>query len=418
MNVLVVGSGGREHALAWALRRSPLVDQVIVAPGNPGMDGCELVPATTIEAVEALALARQVGLVVIGPEVPLCEGWVDRLRAKGLRVFGPTQAAARLEGSKVYAKEFMARHGIPTAAWAAFEAEAPALAYLHQHGVPVVIKADGLAAGKGVTVAGTMAEAEAAVKECFAGRFGSAGAKVLLEDCLVGEEASILAMVDHHSIVPLASSQDHKRAGEGDTGPNTGGMGAYSPAPVVTPALWQAINTQVLQPFLRGCQQDGLDFRGLIYAGVMITAQGLQVLEFNCRFGDPETQAMLPRLANDLAEGMLAVAENRLASWTPIWRDEAAVCVVLAAGGYPGEYRKGLPMAGLAEAAATGALVFHAGTARQGQDLVTNGGRVLGVVGMGGDIAKAITHAYQAVAEIRWDGMQYRRDIGHRALQR
>jgi phosphoribosylamine---glycine ligase len=195
-------------------------------------------------------------------------------------------------------------------------------------------------------------------------------------------------------------------------------MGAYSPAPVVTPALWQAINTQVLQPFLRGCQQDGLDFRGLIYAGVMITAQGLQVLEFNCRFGDPETQAMLPRLANDLAEGMLAVAENRLASWTPIWRDEAAVCVVLAAGGYPGEYRKGLPMAGLAEAAATGALVFHAGTARQGQDLVTNGGRVLGVVGMGGDIAKAITHAYQAVAEIRWDGMQYRRDIGHRALQR
>ncbi len=416
MNVLVVGGGGREHALAWKLGQSPLVGTVYCAPGNAGMAGIECVALEDPAALTAFAQAHQVGLVVVGPEAPLCAGMVDQMRAAGLKVFGPDRRAAQLEGSKRFAKEFMDRHGIPTARWARFTAEAPALAYLRTTGAPVVVKADGLAAGKGVTVAATVAEAEAAVRECFAGRFGAAGHEVVIEECLVGEEASILAFVDHHTIKPLASSQDHKRIGDGDTGPNTGGMGAYSPAPVVTPALWAQIETHVLQPFLRGCRADGLDYRGLIYAGVMVTAAGPKVLEFNVRFGDPETQAVLPRLQSDLAAGMLAVVDNRLADFALTWSPDAAVCVVLAAGGYPGTYAKGKVIRGLDAAAATGAVVFHAGTRRAGSDLVTAGGRVLGVTALGADIATAARRAYAAVDCIAWDGVYCRRDIAHRAL--
>lgn len=420
MKVLVVGGGGREHALVWCLARSGSVDAVYCAPGNPGMAEAECV-AIAVDDLAGLirfASTRGIGLTVVGPEAPLCDGLVDAFRAAGLAVFGPDRRAAQLEGSKVFAKDFMERHGIPTAAAAVFDNEAAALAFLERHGAPIVVKASGLAAGKGVTVAHTEADARAAIMHCFGGGFGEAGATVLLEEYMSGEEASIFAFVDHHTIKPLASSQDHKPVGDGDTGPNTGGMGAYSPAPVVDEALWKRLDEEVLQRFLRGCQTDGLDYRGIIYVGVMVTATGPRVVEFNVRFGDPEAQPVLMRLESDLAEGMLACVENRLAEYTFDWSEDAAVCVVLASGGYPGRYEKGKPITGIDAAEASGAKVFHAGTGDADGQLVTAGGRVLGVTAVCPTIREAIDAAYRAADCISWDGVYMRRDIGRRALAR
>ncbi|MBT7301645.1 MAG: phosphoribosylamine--glycine ligase, partial [Victivallales bacterium] len=335
MKVLVVGGGGREHALVWKLQQSPQVEQIFCAPGNPGMRDATPVALSAIDELADFAASEGIQLTMVGPEVPLCDGIVDAFRTKGLRIVGPDKKAAQLEGSKSYAKEFMARHGMPTAACGVFAEAEPALAYVRGQGAPIVVKADGLAAGKGVIVAMTLAEAEEAVRDCFSGRFGEAGARVLIEECLFGEEASILALTDGKTIVPLASSQDHKRLGEGDTGPNTGGMGAYSPAPVVTDELWETINREVLDRFLAGCQADGLDFRGVIYAGVMVTESGPKLLEFNVRFGDPETQAVLMRLDSDLADALVATADGKLDEVELAWSDDPAVCVVLASGGYP-----------------------------------------------------------------------------------
>jgi phosphoribosylamine---glycine ligase len=418
MNVLVVGGGGREHALAWKLAQSPQVERVYAAPGNDGMRGVSRISISDHAELAEFAKSHGVGLVMVGPEAPLCAGLVDALRAEGIAAFGPNQKAAQLEGSKAYAKDFMERHGIPTAASGTFDNEADALAYLREHGAPIVVKADGLAAGKGVTVAQSLEEAEAAVSECFAGAFGAAGYSVLIEECLIGEEASILAFVDNHSVKPLASSQDHKPVGEGDTGPNTGGMGAYSPAPVVDDQVWQAVREQVLAPFLKGCQDDGLDYRGIIYAGIMVTDSGIKVLEFNVRFGDPETQAVLHRLESDLAEALLATVENRLCDFEFEWSPEPSVCVVMASGGYPASYEKGHPISGLAEAEATGAIVFHAGSKNVDGDLVNNGGRVLGVTASGETILEAAEAAYRAVDCISWQDVYIRRDIAHRAIAR
>jgi phosphoribosylamine--glycine ligase len=418
MNVLVVGGGGREHALAWKLSQSPQVETVFAAPGNDGMRDVSRVAISDHAELAEFAKANHVGLVMVGPEAPLCDGIVDTLRAAGIPVFGPNREAAQLEGSKAYAKAFMERHDIPTAASGTFDDEADALAYLREHGAPIVVKADGLAAGKGVTVAQSLEEAEAAVRDCFSGAFGAAGYSVLIEECLLGEEASILAFVDNHSIKPLASSQDHKPVGEGDTGPNTGGMGAYSPAPVVDDQVWQDVREQVLDPFLRGCQEQGLDYRGIVYAGIMVTDDGIKVLEFNVRFGDPETQAVLHRMQSDLAEALLATVENRLADYEFHWSPEPSVCVVMASGGYPASYEKGHPISGLAEAEATGAVVFHAGTKAVDGQLVNNGGRVLGVTARGETILEAAEAAYRAVDCISWQDVYLRRDIAHRAIAR
>jgi len=418
MNILVIGSGGREHALVWKLQQSPQAGQIYAAPGNPGMKNVTCIPSGTPEALAEFAAAHEIGLTVVGPEAPLCAGIVDVFRARGLRIFGPDRHAAQLEGSKAFAKRFMEAHGIPTAKCGVFTDADSATAYVRKVGAPIVVKADGLAAGKGVIVAQTLAEALAGVRSCFGGAFGEAGKRVIVEECLVGEEASILAFADGTTIVPLASSQDHKRIGDGDRGPNTGGMGAYSPAPVVTPALWQQIRTQVLDRFLAGCREEKLDYRGVIYAGIMVTAAGPRVLEFNVRFGDPETQAVLMRLDSDLVEALAVTADRRLATVKLRWSDDAAVCVVMAAKGYPGAYEKGLEISGFAEAEATGAMVFHAGTALRDGRIVTSGGRVLGVTARGATVAAAVQKAYGAVACIHWPGAYCRRDIAGRALRR
>jgi phosphoribosylamine--glycine ligase len=421
MKVLVIGGGGREHALAWRLKTSPSVESVVAAPGNPGMenDGIASVAISDHGELAAYAVAEGIDLTVVGPEVPLCDGIVNAFRDKGLAIFGPDREAAQLEGSKVYAKNFMERHNIPTAGAAVFHDAPSALDYLATHGAPVVVKASGLAAGKGVTVAMTADEAEEAIRNCFSGGFGAAGEEVLLEEFMMGEEASIFAFVDNHGIKALATSQDHKRIGEGDTGPNTGGMGAYSPAPVVTDAVWARIEEEVLQPFFEGCQKDGLDYRGVIYVGLMIDEAGTsRVVEFNVRMGDPETQPIMMRLASDLGEGMLAAATNKLADYEFIWHDDPAVCVVLASGGYPGSYEKGKAITGCAAAEDMGAKVFHAGTKMAGDQLVTNGGRVLGVTATAPSIQEAVAKVYRAVDCIRWDGVTVRRDIAHRALAR
>ncbi len=419
MKVLVIGGGGREHALAWKLSQSPRVSTVLCAPGNPGMQGIQTVPISDMHALCDLAVKERIDLTMVGPEAPLCDGIVDLFRSRGLRIVGPDREAARLEGSKAFAKAFMNRHGIPTAAAAVFTDSAAALDYVRTQSVPVVIKADGLAAGKGVIIAATIAEAEAAVRTCFEGAFGEAGKTVVVEECLVGEEASILALTDGTCFVPLASSQDHKRIGDGDTGPNTGGMGAYSPAPVVTPELWKTIEREVLERFVRGCRAEGMDYRGVIYAGIMVTAQGPKVLEFNVRFGDPETQAVLMRLDSDLAEALVATADGKLQGVELAWSDDPAVCVVMAAGGYPGTYAKGAIISGLEGAAATGAVVFHAGVSRNSDGrLVTQGGRVLGVTARGATLRDAVAKAYRAVDCIHWDGATCRRDIAAKAFRR
>ena len=424
MKILIVGGGGREHALAWKAAQSPEVDEVLVAPGNAGTarePGVRNVAVGAEDLDGLLALARDEGvdLTIVGPEAPLVAGIVDRFAAAGLRCFGPTAAAARLEGSKAFTKDFLARHRIPTAAYATFTEVEPALDYLRAQGAPIVVKADGLAAGKGVVVARDLDQAEAAVRDMLAGNaFGEAGHRVVIEECLTGEEASFICLVDGEHVLPLASSQDHKPVGEGDTGPNTGGMGAYSPAPVVTPQVHRRILDEVIRPTVAGLAAEGHPFTGFLYAGLMIDAAGApRVLEFNVRFGDPETQPILMRLRSDLVGLCQAALDGRLDAVEAQWDPRAALGVVMAAEGYPGPYRKGDVIEGLPEDTPE-TKVFHAGTALRDGQVVTAGGRVLCVTALGETVAAAARRAYAVVEGIHWPGAHYRRDIGHRAIAR
>ena len=420
--VLVVGGGGREHALAWKLAQSPQVARVLVAPGNAGTAReakCTNVDVSAEDIGGLLALARgqSVDLTVVGPEAPLAVGIVDQFQNAGLRIFGPTQAAAQLEASKAYAKDFFARHKIPTAEYQVFTEIDPALAYIAERGAPIVVKADGLAAGKGVVVAQTEDEANAAVRDMLEGNaFGDAGHRVVIEDCLIGEEASFIVIAADGEFVEFASSQDHKAAFDGDKGPNTGGMGAYSPAPVVTDTVRARIVETVIKPTLAGFAADGVPYTGFLYAGVMIDNSGQpKVLEFNCRLGDPETQPLLSRLKSDLYDLLSAAVDKTLAEVTADWDARAALGVVMASGGYPGSYRKGGVINGLD--AVQGAKVFHAGTAESGDEIVTSGGRVLCVTALGDDVAAAQQAAYAGVEQISWDDVMFRRDIGYRAIR-
>ncbi len=421
VKILVVGNGGREHALAWSLLRSPQVEQVFCAPGNGGtavMNRCQNIPLTVEDfaGIGQFAQAQGIDLVVVGPEVPLALGITDFLQQQNLKVFGPTRLGAAIEASKAWAKALMQAAGVPTARSAVFTAAEPAKAYVAAQGAPIVVKANGLAAGKGVTVADSVEMAQAAIDAAFGGQFGAAGEQVVIEECLIGQEASILALTDGQTIRPLLPSQDHKRIGEGDTGANTGGMGVYAPAPIVTPALMQRIQAEVLEPTIATLRQRQIDYRGILYAGLMITPQGdPKVIEFNCRFGDPETQAVLPLLETPLLDLLLACVEGRLAEQPAIiWKSAASACVVMASAGYPGSYPKGLPIQGLEQAEATGAIVFHAGTKLENNTMLTDGGRVLGVTAVGQTFADAIAKAYAAIPTIQFAGAYYRRDIGHR----
>jgi len=424
MNVLIIGSGGREHALAWKVAQDPRVEKVFVAPGNAGTAleaKCENV-AIDVLALEQLAdfAEQNAQLTIVGPEAPLVAGVVDLFRSRGLAIFGPSAGAAQLEGSKAFTKDFLARHAIPTAQYRNFTEVEPALAYLRERGAPIVVKADGLAAGKGVIVAMTLGEAEAAVRDMLSGNaFGDAGARVVIEDFLDGEEASFIVMVDGEHVLPMATSQDHKRVGDGDSGPNTGGMGAYSPAPVVTPDVHQRVMDEIILPTVRGMAAEGNVYTGFLYAGLMIDASGApRVIEFNCRFGDPETQPVLLRLHSSLVllvEAALARALDKIeAQWDP----RPSLGVVLAAGGYPGAYAKGAVISGLDAAARLPGKVFHAGTAQTDGQVVTAGGRVLCATALGGSVAEAQRNAYALAAEIDWEGCFYRRDIGYRAIAR
>ena len=425
MKILVIGSGGREHALAWKLAQSPRVDEVIVAPGNAGTAGEEKcrnveVAATDIDALLALAEEERIDLTVVGPEVPLVAGVVDRFREAGRRIFGPTAAAAQLEGSKAYAKDFLARHGIPTAHYQVFTEAEKALEYIREKGAPIVIKADGLAAGKGVIVAMNEADAEAAVTDMLSDyAFGQAGARVVIEEFLEGEEASFIAMVDGGTALPMATSQDHKRVGDGDTGPNTGGMGAYSPAPVVTPEVHDRIMREVIEPTVRGMAADGAPFTGFLYAGLMIDRHGApRVIEFNVRFGDPETQPIMLRLRSDLVELLEAAIDGALQGRDIDWDPRASLGVVMAAEGYPGKPRSGDTIGSWDTPDVEGAKVFHAGTRIEGEHVVTAGGRVLCVCALGDTVAEAQKNAYAEVAGISWHGEFHRHDIGWRAIAR
>ncbi|MFM5230826.1 phosphoribosylamine--glycine ligase [Aeromonas media] len=425
MKVLIIGNGGREHALAWKAKQSPLVTRVFVAPGNAGTahEGSienVAIEATDIPALLAFAKAQQIGLTIVGPEAPLVKGVVDAFRAEGLAIFGPTAAAAQLEGSKAFAKDFLARHAIPTAEYQNFTEVEPALAYLREKGAPIVIKADGLAAGKGVIVAMELEEAEAAVRDMLSGNaFGDAGARVVIEEFLDGEEASFIVMVDGEHVLPMATSQDHKRVGDGDTGLNTGGMGAYSPAPVVTDAVHQKVMEQVIMPTVRGMAAEGNVYTGFLYAGLMIDTQGNpKVIEFNCRFGDPETQPIMLRMRSDLVELCLAACAGKLDQVEAIYDPRVAIGVVLAAGGYPGDYQQGKPISGLPVEEASGEKVFHAGSQLAGDTIVTAGGRVLCATALGHTVAEAQQRAYQLAGRIQWDGVFYRKDIGWRAIER
>ena len=423
MKVLIVGGGGREHALAWKCAQSPKVTEVLVAPGNagtalePGLRNIA-VAADDIDELLAVAESEAVGLTIIGPEVPLVAGIVDRFRARGLPCFGPTAEAAQLEGSKSFSKAFLARHNIPTAAYRSFTQLDEALGYIRAQGAPIVIKADGLAAGKGVIVAATVPEAERAATDMMrTGTFGDAGRRIVVEEFLKGEEASFIVITDGRHVLPLATSQDHKARDNGDTGPNTGGMGACSPAPVITPGLERRIMDVVIRPTLEGLRADGIDYLGFLYAGLIITADGTpKVLEFNCRFGDPETQPIMTRFHSDLVEVCEATLCGKLADITLEWDPRAALGVVMAAGGYPDSYRTGDPITGLPDTRTGAVKVFHAGTARRGDKVVTAGGRVLCVVGLGVSVAEAQEMAYAQVRRIRWPGAYYRTDIGHRAI--
>ncbi|MFB0595448.1 phosphoribosylamine--glycine ligase [Aeromonas hydrophila] len=425
MKVLIIGNGGREHALAWKAKQSPLVTRVFVAPGNAGTahEGSienVAISATDIPALLAFAKEQRIGLTIVGPEAPLVKGVVDAFRAEGLAIFGPTAAAAQLEGSKAFAKDFLARHAIPTAEYQNFTEVEPALAYLREKGAPIVIKADGLAAGKGVIVAMTLSEAEEAVRDMLSGNaFGDAGARVVIEEFLDGEEASFIVMVDGEHVLPMATSQDHKRVGDGDTGLNTGGMGAYSPAPVVTADVHRKVMEQVIMPTVRGMAAEGNVYTGFLYAGLMIDGQGNpKVIEFNCRFGDPETQPIMLRMRSDLVELCLAACAGKLDQVEAIYDPRVAIGVVLAAGGYPGDYQQGKPISGLPVEEASGEKVFHAGSQLEGDTVVTAGGRVLCATALGHSVAEAQQRAYQLAGRIKWDGVFYRHDIGWRAIER
>lgn len=421
MKVLVVGGGGREHTLVWKLKQSPRVTKVYCAPGNAGMTGdavCVKIGAEDVDALLKYALDEGINLTVVGPEAPLTLGIVDKFRAAGLRIFGASQKAAELEGSKVLAKEIMAKYNIPTAGYADFTDAAKAAAYIRENGAPCVVKADGLAAGKGVIVALDEQTALDAVKLIMEDKaFGDSGNRLVVEEYLEGEEVSILAFTDGTAVIPMVSSQDHKRIFDNDEGPNTGGMGAYSPAPVYTKDLEPFVFDKILVPTIEGMKAEGRTYEGVIYAGLMITKDGPKVLEYNARFGDPETQAVLIRLETDLVDIIEAIIDKNLAGMDIKWREESAVCVVMAAGGYPGSYAKGAVISGLDEAAATGATVFHAGTTAKDGQIVTNGGRVLGVTALGRTIPEAISNVYKAVEKITWEGVQYRKDIGQKALK-
>ncbi|HLS98723.1 MAG TPA: phosphoribosylamine--glycine ligase [Porticoccaceae bacterium] len=426
MNILILGSGGREHALAWKAAQSPLADTVFVAPGNggtarePGVENVAI-DIADFEALASFVKLNNVGLTIVGPEQPLVDGVVDYFEEQGLAIFGPRKGAAQLEGSKAFTKDFLARHNIPTAEYRNFTEVEPALAYLRDKGAPIVVKADGLAAGKGVIVAMTLEEAEAAVRDMLAGNaFGEAGSRVVIEEFLDGEEASFIVMVDGEQVLPMATSQDHKRVGDGDTGPNTGGMGAYSPAPVVTPAVHARAMHEVILPTVRGMAAEGNRYTGFLYAGLMVMPDGTpKVIEYNCRFGDPETQPIMMRLQSDIVALCLAALDGKLDAASAEWDARASVGVVLAAGGYPGDYRKGDIINGLPDTDPEGAKVFHAGTRLDGDGhVVTNGGRVLCVVGLGDSVGDAQQRAYHLASEISWKDMFHRRDIGYRAVAR
>lgn len=425
MNILVIGSGGREHALAWKAAQSAGVETVFVAPGNAGTALEAKLENVAIDVMDFAAQAQfakenNVGLTIIGPEAPLVEGVVDFFDEQGLRCFGPTQGAAQLEGSKAFTKDFLARHDIPTAGYGNFTDVDEALAYLREQGAPIVVKADGLAAGKGVIVAETLEQAEDAVRDMLSGNaFGDAGCRVVIEEFLAGEEASFIVMVDGENILPMATSQDHKRAYNGDQGPNTGGMGAYSPAPVVTPEIDQRIMEQVIEPTVRGMAAEGNSYTGFLYAGLMISPEGQpKVIEYNCRFGDPETQPIMMRMQADLVDLCQAAIDGKLNEKETQWDNRAAVGVVLAAGGYPGSYPKGDTITGLPTGDSTDAKVFHAGTKMDGDNVVTSGGRVLCATALGNSVSEAQQKAYELVKQIDWNGVEFRTDIAYRAIAR
>ncbi|CAD5298004.1 phosphoribosylglycinamide synthetase phosphoribosylamine-glycine ligase [Bosea sp. 62] len=422
MNILLIGSGGREHALAWAICASPLCDKLFIAPGNPGTAQCGdnvVLDIADHRAVADFCKLQGVGLVVVGPEGPLVDGIVDDLEAAGIKTFGPSRAAAQLEGSKAFTKELCAEFGIPTAAFARFTDEATAKAYVAKTGAPLVIKADGLAAGKGVVMAETVEQANEALAMMFSGGLGAAGAEVVIEEWMIGEEASFFALCDGAHALPLASAQDHKRAFDGDTGPNTGGMGAYSPAPVMTKAMEAQVMTEIIAPTLAGMNQRGTPFKGVLFAGLMITADGPKLIEYNTRFGDPECEVLMPRLKSDLVPALLAARDGVLNAIDLRWSDNVALTVVMAAKGYPGTPEKGSVIEGIDKAAAEkDVLVFHAGTQAKGNDIVANGGRVLNIVALGKSVSEAQAKAYAAVDLIDWPGGFCRRDIGWQAIKR
>ena len=425
MNILIIGGGGREHALAWKVAQSDKVETVYVAPGNAGTATEANIENVAIDVLDFAALAEfaashNCGLTIVGPEVPLVEGIVDYFQNKNLRCFGPSRGAAQLEGSKAFTKDFLARHQIPTGAYSTFTEIAPAVAYIKEKGAPIVVKADGLAAGKGVILAQTEHEAIAAVEDMLAGNaFGDAGSRVVIEEFLIGEEASFIVMVDGENILPLATSQDHKARDNGDTGPNTGGMGAYSPAPVVTPEIHDRVMREVIRPTVDGMAREGNRYTGFLYAGLMIAPDGTpKVLEYNCRFGDPETQPIMLRLRSDLVDLCNTALDGALDTITADYDERAAVGVVMAAGGYPGDYSKGDMISGLPQTDVAGEKVFHAGTNNQNGQVVTQGGRVLCVTALGDTVTQAQQRAYQLVAKISWNKAFYRTDIGYRAIAR
>jgi len=422
VNVLLIGGGGREHALAWKLTQSPLLESLYCAPGNAGIAAtaeCVALDVSAHDAVATFCEEKQIGLVVVGPEAPLVAGLADHLEARGIPVFGPSKAASALEGSKGFTKDLCAEFGIPTAAYGRFADAAAAKAYLAEQDMPVVIKADGLAAGKGVVIAETRDEADTAIDACFEGAFGDAGAEVVVEEFLNGEEASFFALVDGATAMPLATAQDHKRVHDGDQGPNTGGMGAYSPAPIMTEELCARTMNEIILPTVAAMKARGMPFKGVLYAGLMIEDGAPKLIEYNVRFGDPEAQPLMMRLRSDLLPLLLATAEGRLEGLTLDWESDAALCVVMAAKGYPGAYDKGTEIKGLDAAGADPrTAIFHAGTSRDGDRILASGGRVLGVTALGADIAEAQTRAYKAVDAIDWPGGFCRRDIGWRALKR
>jgi phosphoribosylamine--glycine ligase len=421
VNVLLIGSGGREHALAWKIAASPMLTRLYAAPGNPGIAReaeCVALQIQDHEAVAAFCRDKGIDLVVVGPEGPLVAGLADRLRCDGLRVFGPSAAAARLEGSKGFTKDLCAKHNIPTAAYGRFGDAGEAKAYVRSAGAPIVVKADGLAAGKGVTVAMTEAEALEAIDLCFDGAFGGAGAEVVVEEFMTGEEASFFCLCDGKTALPFGTAQDHKAVGEGDTGPNTGGMGAYSPAPVMTPAMIERTMREIVEPTMRGMEAMGAPFSGVLFAGLMITPDGPKLIEYNVRFGDPECQVLMMRLKDDLLVLLNAAADSQLSHMSARWRDDAALTVVMAAKGYPGTPQKGSVIRGLDQAFGEGVEIFHAGTAEKDGEIVANGGRVLNVTAMGKTVTEARERAYAAVDRIDWPQGFCRRDIGWRAIER